>query len=274
MVSMLAVFDSLKPEAMLEMAQQQLGELVQFGTVAALGVSGRYAGLKHTLWPVAAAMTPGLPTSFAVVGSSTTEAGERVLVGFAPRHGGDAVLAVLAVAQRLAEEEGFAGEALAVAPQWSGAARRRLAAVGELPFRFRALAASNLDEEGGAVRPELPDPASPLPPERLADACARPEEREVFDASTKCILCACCTTSCPVFWVNGRYLGPAAIVNAHRFIFDSRDRGTGQRLEALNQSNGLWRCRTAYNCTEACPRDIPITKAIEEVKRALLWRTS
>ena len=67
MVSMLAVFDSLKPEAMLEMAQQQLGELVQFGTVAALGVSGRYAGLKHTLWPVAAAMIPGLPTSFAVV---------------------------------------------------------------------------------------------------------------------------------------------------------------------------------------------------------------
>jgi succinate dehydrogenase / fumarate reductase iron-sulfur subunit len=101
-----------------------------------------------------------------------------------------------------------------------------------------------------------------------------PEEREVFDASTKCILCACCTTSCPVFWVNGRYLGPAAIVNAHRFIFDSRDKGTDQRLEVLNQPNGLWRCRTAYNCTEACPRDIPVTKAIEDVKRALLWRTS
>ncbi|UCH25167.1 MAG: succinate dehydrogenase iron-sulfur subunit [Trueperaceae bacterium] len=101
-----------------------------------------------------------------------------------------------------------------------------------------------------------------------------PEEREIFDASTKCILCACCTTSCPVFWVNGRYLGPAAIVNAHRFIFDSRDRGTDQRLEVLNQPNGLWRCRTAYNCTEACPRDIPVTKAIEDVKRVLLWRTS
>jgi len=99
-----------------------------------------------------------------------------------------------------------------------------------------------------------------------------PEDREVFDDTTKCILCACCTTSCPVFWTNGRYLGPAAIVNAHRFIFDSRDRGTAQRMAVMNQSSGLWRCRTAYNCTEACPRDIPVTQAIEEVKRELLWR--
>ena len=110
------------------------------------------------------------------------------------------------------------------------------------------------------------DPAPPT--ERHQSA----EERTVFDASTKCILCACCTTSCPVFWTNGRYLGPAAIVNAHRFIFDSRDQGSEQRLQVLNQSNGLWRCRTAYNCTEACPRDIPITQAIEEVKREVLWR--
>ena len=103
--------------------------------------------------------------------------------------------------------------------------------------------------------------------ERLQSA----EERERFDASTKCILCACCTTSCPVFWTNGRYIGPAAIVNAHRFIFDSRDQGTAQRLQVLNQGNGLWRCRTAYNCTESCPRDIPITQAIEEVRRESLW---
>ena len=110
---------------------------------------------------------------------------------------------------------------------------------------------------------------NPEPPrERLQS----PEDREVFDATTKCILCAACTTSCPVFWTNGRYLGPAAIVNAHRFIFDSRDQGNPARMEVMNQSNGLWRCRTAYNCTEACPRDIPITQAIEEVKRELLWR--
>jgi len=100
------------------------------------------------------------------------------------------------------------------------------------------------------------------------------EDRERFDATTKCILCAACTTSCPVFWTNGRYVGPAAIVNAHRFIFDSRDHGAEQRLQALNEVNGLWRCRTAYNCTEACPRGIPVTQAIEEVKREVLWRRS
>ena len=98
-----------------------------------------------------------------------------------------------------------------------------------------------------------------------------PEQRAVFDDTTKCILCAACTTSCPIFWVNGRYIGPAAIVNAHRFIFDSRDKGASERLSAMNQTTGVWRCRTAYNCTEACPRDIPVTQAIEEVKRAILY---
>lgn len=98
------------------------------------------------------------------------------------------------------------------------------------------------------------------------------EDRERFDDTTKCILCAACTTSCPVFWTNERYIGPAAIVNAHRFIFDSRDQGSDARLEVLGQANGLWRCRTAYNCTEACPRDIPVTQAIQEVKREMLKR--
>ncbi len=109
-------------------------------------------------------------------------------------------------------------------------------------------------------------------PAPVAERYQSVEDRERFDATTKCILCAACTTSCPVFWTNGRYLGPAAIVNAHRFIFDSRDQGAEQRLQTLNQANGLWRCRTAYNCTEACPRGIPITQAIEEVKREVLWR--
>jgi succinate dehydrogenase / fumarate reductase iron-sulfur subunit len=109
-------------------------------------------------------------------------------------------------------------------------------------------------------------------PAPVAERYQSVEDRERFDATTKCILCAACTTSCPVFWTNGRYLGPAAIVNAHRFIFDSRDHGAEQRLQTLNQANGLWRCRTAYNCTEACPRGIPITQAIEEVKREVLWR--
>jgi succinate dehydrogenase / fumarate reductase, iron-sulfur subunit len=95
-------------------------------------------------------------------------------------------------------------------------------------------------------------------------------DRDRFDDTTKCILCAACTTSCPVFWTDGQYFGPAAIVNAHRFIFDSRDEGGAQRLEILNDKEGVWRCRTTFNCTEACPRGIEVTQAIQEVKRALL----
>jgi succinate dehydrogenase / fumarate reductase iron-sulfur subunit len=97
-----------------------------------------------------------------------------------------------------------------------------------------------------------------------------PEERARFDDSTKCILCACCTTACPPFWGDQNYVGPAAIVNAHRFIFDSRDQGAAERLDILNDTEGVWRCRTVFNCTSACPRDIKVTQAIQEVKRAML----
>ena len=97
------------------------------------------------------------------------------------------------------------------------------------------------------------------------------EDRERFDDTTKCILCAACTTSCPVYWGNSSYVGPAAIVNAHRFIFDSRDEGAADRLDILNEKSGVWRCRTAFNCSEACPREIKVTQAIEEVKRAILY---
>jgi succinate dehydrogenase / fumarate reductase iron-sulfur subunit len=97
-----------------------------------------------------------------------------------------------------------------------------------------------------------------------------PEDRARYDDTTKCILCAACTTSCPVFWTDGQYFGPAAIVNAHRFIFDSRDTGAELRLDILNDKEGVWRCRTTFNCTEACPRGIEVTKAIAEVKQAIL----
>ena len=96
-----------------------------------------------------------------------------------------------------------------------------------------------------------------------------PEERERFDDTTKCILCAACTTSCPSFWANGKYVGPSAIVNAHRFIFDSRDQAARERLEILAGQFGVYRCRTIFNCTLACPREIQITKAIGEVKEAI-----
>ena len=92
-----------------------------------------------------------------------------------------------------------------------------------------------------------------------------PEERARFDDTTKCILCAACTTACPVFWTNPDYVGPASIVNAHRFIFDSRDRAGEERLEIMADADGVWRCRTVFNCVEACPRGINITGAILEV---------
>ena len=99
-----------------------------------------------------------------------------------------------------------------------------------------------------------------------------PAERERFDDTTKCILCGACTTSCPSFWANPEYIGPAAIVNAHRFVFDSRDEGREERLEILNHRDGVWRCRTIFNCVEACPRGINVTRAIGEVKKALMFR--
>ena len=97
-----------------------------------------------------------------------------------------------------------------------------------------------------------------------------PEERARFDDTTKCILCACCTTACPPFWGDRKYVGPAAIVTAHRFIYDSRDKAAAERLEILNDAEGVWRCRTVFNCTSACPRGIQVTQAISEVKRSLM----
>jgi len=104
--------------------------------------------------------------------------------------------------------------------------------------------------------------------ERLQSA----EQRERYDDTTKCILCGACTSSCPSFWANDSYVGPAAIVNAHRFIFDSRDDGGDERLEFLSDADGVWRCRTIFNCTDACPRGIHITQAILEVSSAIAGR--
>jgi succinate dehydrogenase / fumarate reductase iron-sulfur subunit len=95
------------------------------------------------------------------------------------------------------------------------------------------------------------------------------KERDRYDDTTKCILCAACTSSCPSFWAEEEYVGPAAIVNAHRFVFDSRDDHAHERLEILADENGVWRCRTIYNCVDACPRGINITRAILEVSSAI-----
>jgi succinate dehydrogenase / fumarate reductase, iron-sulfur subunit len=110
---------------------------------------------------------------------------------------------------------------------------------------------------------------SPLPAdgrERLQS----PEQRARFDDTTKCILCAACTTSCPSYWGSDDYLGPAALVAAHRFIYDSRDEAAAERMHIVSETSGLARCHTIFNCTMACPRDIQITKAIGELKMTSL----
>jgi succinate dehydrogenase / fumarate reductase iron-sulfur subunit len=120
-----------------------------------------------------------------------------------------------------------------------------------------------------SIKPYLIADDPPSAGERLQS----PEERARFDDTTKCILCASCTTACPITWTNEEFVGPAAIVNAHRFIFDSRDQGGAERLRILNTRSGVWRCRTVFNCTDACPRGIEVTRAIEQVKRALLYES-
>jgi succinate dehydrogenase / fumarate reductase, iron-sulfur subunit len=110
---------------------------------------------------------------------------------------------------------------------------------------------------------------SPLPAdgrERLQS----PEQRARFDDTTKCILCAACTTSCPSFWSSDDYLGPSALVTAHRFIFDSRDEAAAERLQIISETSGVARCHTIFNCTLSCPREIQITKAIGELKMATI----
>ncbi len=94
-------------------------------------------------------------------------------------------------------------------------------------------------------------------------------DRARFDDTTKCILCAACTSSCPSFWADDRYIGPAAIVQAHRFIYDSRDEAYAERLDVMADQFGVWRCRTVFNCTNACPREIEVTRAIADVKMSL-----
>ena len=118
------------------------------------------------------------------------------------------------------------------------------------------------------VRPYFVTDGPPPPRERRQS----PEQRSRYDDTTKCILCAACTSSCPSFWAQDSYVGPAAIVNAHRFIFDSRDEAGDERLEILADRDGVWRCRTIFNCVDACPRGINITRAILEVSSAIVER--
>jgi len=99
------------------------------------------------------------------------------------------------------------------------------------------------------------------------------EDREKLDGLYECILCACCSTSCPSYWWNGdRYLGPASLLQAYRWLIDSRDEGTGERLDNLEDPFRLYRCHTIMNCAQTCPKGLNPAKAIAEVKKMMVAR--
>lgn len=99
------------------------------------------------------------------------------------------------------------------------------------------------------------------------------EDREKLDGLYECILCACCSTSCPSYWWNGdKYLGPAVLLQAYRWLIDSRDENTGERLDNLEDPFKLYRCHTIMNCAKTCPKGLNPAKAIGEIKKMLLQR--
>ena len=112
---------------------------------------------------------------------------------------------------------------------------------------------------------------TPAPPD--AERLQSKEERAELDGLWECILCFCCTTSCPSYWWNGdRYLGPAVLLQAYRWIADSRDEYTGERLDALQDPFKLYRCHTIMNCTQTCPKGLNPAKAIGKIKQLLVER--
>jgi succinate dehydrogenase / fumarate reductase iron-sulfur subunit len=113
---------------------------------------------------------------------------------------------------------------------------------------------------------------TPAPPDR--ERLQSKEERTKLDGLYECILCACCSTSCPSYWWNSdRYLGPAILLQAYRWIVDSRDENTGERLDQLEDPFRLYRCHTIMNCTNTCPKGLNPAKAIAEIKKLLVSRT-
>jgi len=112
---------------------------------------------------------------------------------------------------------------------------------------------------------------TPAPPDR--ERLQSPAEREELDGLYECILCACCQTSCPSYWWNSdRYLGPAILLQAYRWLADSRDEATGERLDDLEDPFRLYRCHTIMNCTNTCPKSLNPGKAIAEIKKMLAAR--
>ena len=120
------------------------------------------------------------------------------------------------------------------------------------------------------VKPFL-DVKDPLPEVELKQT---PEQRDKLDGLYECILCGCCTTSCPSFWWNpDKFLGPAALLQAARFIDDSRDQSTEERLQALDDPFKLFRCHTIMNCVQVCPKGLNPTKAIGDIKKMMVKKS-
>jgi succinate dehydrogenase / fumarate reductase iron-sulfur subunit len=112
---------------------------------------------------------------------------------------------------------------------------------------------------------------TPTPPDQ--ERLQSPEERKKLDGLWECILCFCCSTSCPSYWWNGeKFLGPAILLQAYRWIADSRDEATGERLDALEDPFRLYRCHTIMNCTKTCPKGLNPAKAIGEIKKLMVTR--
>jgi succinate dehydrogenase iron-sulfur subunit len=121
-----------------------------------------------------------------------------------------------------------------------------------------------------SIKPWIRTQSAP-PPDR--ERLQSKEDRAKLDGLYECILCACCSTSCPSYWWNGeRYLGPAILLQAHRWILDSRDEDTGARLDDLEDPFKLYRCHTIMNCTRTCPKGLNPAKAIGEIKQLMLAR--
>ena len=125
-------------------------------------------------------------------------------------------------------------------------------------------------EQYASVKPWL---EANTPPSSDQERLQSKEDQEQIDEPSACILCACCSTACPSYWWNSdRFLGPAALLQAYRWIVDSRDEATDERLDSLEDSFKLYRCHTILNCTQACPKDLNPAKAISEIKKLIAHR--
>jgi succinate dehydrogenase / fumarate reductase iron-sulfur subunit len=108
---------------------------------------------------------------------------------------------------------------------------------------------------------------SPTPDKELYQSQA---DRKLLDGLYECILCGCCSSSCPSYWYDKKYLGPNAMLRAYRYLVDSRDEGSMERLQMLNDKHGVWRCHTIFNCIKACPKELNPTKAIVGIRKMLM----